>query len=408
MALIKCAECGKEISNKATTCPNCGCPIEKEKKKVRIVKIGKYALRCAVFIDNQSIGQVGVGSQKSIELMLPIGTHYISTITQVKNQSTLIGTDGTNAIATPLTTSTSQEQDGKQFEINENDELIEIEILTKGSFSGSTGRCVVGNINKYDKTNISVKNEELKKISENQQVRKQTTNIILDIVIAIILFLIVNIFSIVIALNPTISLLLGLVISGIYLFKQFKKISYERSNGNNMGLFKSKEEKEREKLELREEIKKVWLKSYIESGFNVSKAIYIPDYQSKKNEEKDICVIVDTKNKQWAYTSKKLFNEGIVKTFSFKDVIKYDLTDNKDNIAPIDVGGVFNLGMFTKIGTTEINRKHYKFVVYMKSDDIDNATITLLNQDGYSLTIPEFDKIMEDLIKTFEYIKENK
>ncbi len=27
MALIKCTECGKEISDKATTCPNCGCPI---------------------------------------------------------------------------------------------------------------------------------------------------------------------------------------------------------------------------------------------------------------------------------------------------------------------------------------------------------------------------------------------
>ncbi|MGM9874855.1 MAG: zinc ribbon domain-containing protein [Bacilli bacterium] len=30
MALIKCAECGKEISDKATTCIHCGCPIEKE------------------------------------------------------------------------------------------------------------------------------------------------------------------------------------------------------------------------------------------------------------------------------------------------------------------------------------------------------------------------------------------
>lgn len=173
-----------------------------------------------------------------------------------------------------------------------------------------------------------------------------------------------------------------------------------------MGLFKSKEEKEREKLELREEIKKVWLKPYIENGFNVSKAIYIPDYQSKKNEEKDICVIVDTKNKQWAYTSKKLFNEGITKTFSFKDVIKYDLTDNKDNI---NMGSrIVNSGIDTRIDTFEINRKHYKFVVYMRTDDIDNSTITLLNQDGYSLTIPEFEKIMEDLIKTFEYIKENK
>ena len=26
MALIKCSECGKEISDKATSCPNCGCP----------------------------------------------------------------------------------------------------------------------------------------------------------------------------------------------------------------------------------------------------------------------------------------------------------------------------------------------------------------------------------------------
>lgn len=33
MALIKCSECGKEISDKAKVCMNCGCPIRKEKKK---------------------------------------------------------------------------------------------------------------------------------------------------------------------------------------------------------------------------------------------------------------------------------------------------------------------------------------------------------------------------------------
>ncbi len=27
MALIKCPECGKEISDKAAACPNCGCPL---------------------------------------------------------------------------------------------------------------------------------------------------------------------------------------------------------------------------------------------------------------------------------------------------------------------------------------------------------------------------------------------
>lgn len=30
MSLINCQECGKEISDKASSCPNCGCPINKE------------------------------------------------------------------------------------------------------------------------------------------------------------------------------------------------------------------------------------------------------------------------------------------------------------------------------------------------------------------------------------------
>lgn len=29
MALIKCPECGKEISDKATACPNCGMPLKR-------------------------------------------------------------------------------------------------------------------------------------------------------------------------------------------------------------------------------------------------------------------------------------------------------------------------------------------------------------------------------------------
>ena len=28
MALIKCVDCGKELSDRANACPNCGCPIE--------------------------------------------------------------------------------------------------------------------------------------------------------------------------------------------------------------------------------------------------------------------------------------------------------------------------------------------------------------------------------------------
>ena len=32
MAMIKCPECGKEFSDKAAACPNCGCPISEVKK----------------------------------------------------------------------------------------------------------------------------------------------------------------------------------------------------------------------------------------------------------------------------------------------------------------------------------------------------------------------------------------
>lgn len=35
MALIKCSECGKEISDKADTCNGCGAPIKKLKIKVK-------------------------------------------------------------------------------------------------------------------------------------------------------------------------------------------------------------------------------------------------------------------------------------------------------------------------------------------------------------------------------------
>lgn len=34
MALIKCPECGKNISDKAEACPNCGCPMEYESDNV--------------------------------------------------------------------------------------------------------------------------------------------------------------------------------------------------------------------------------------------------------------------------------------------------------------------------------------------------------------------------------------
>ena len=42
MALINCSECGKEISDKAVACPNCGCPVELMVKIEKDPEIIKY------------------------------------------------------------------------------------------------------------------------------------------------------------------------------------------------------------------------------------------------------------------------------------------------------------------------------------------------------------------------------
>lgn len=62
MSLIKCPECGKEISDKAKTCINCGCPLDEiiTSGEVRIKMpndivegwIGLFSSRNASIVDN--------------------------------------------------------------------------------------------------------------------------------------------------------------------------------------------------------------------------------------------------------------------------------------------------------------------------------------------------------------------
>ena len=42
MGMIKCTECGKEMSDKASVCPNCGCPIEDIKAKLGEIEACKW------------------------------------------------------------------------------------------------------------------------------------------------------------------------------------------------------------------------------------------------------------------------------------------------------------------------------------------------------------------------------
>ena len=64
MALINCPECGKEISDKAASCPNCGCPIEKrEKDDKKIVTFDEA-------FDSNFISKINPGAAKKARSMI--------------------------------------------------------------------------------------------------------------------------------------------------------------------------------------------------------------------------------------------------------------------------------------------------------------------------------------------------
>ena len=165
MALIKCSECGKEFSDKANACPNCACPVEKEKIKVKIYNKGGFTTKCSVSIDNLPVGQLGgmmLGKQKDIEISLPIGTHYIGVSTQIEHGGQITGVVGVG-----------QEQDGKQFEIATNDKYLEIEIVAKGSFTGTSGRYCVGNIKHYNSKELKTLQEQEQNIEKEKEQKRQ-------------------------------------------------------------------------------------------------------------------------------------------------------------------------------------------------------------------------------------------
>ena len=81
MALIKCSECGKEISNKASVCPHCGMPLRSEdrgtydinkKKKKQWFLINPDA---TITVDNSD--KYKLKNDSSIKISLTTGEHTI-------------------------------------------------------------------------------------------------------------------------------------------------------------------------------------------------------------------------------------------------------------------------------------------------------------------------------------------
>lgn len=81
MALIKCPECGKEISDKASSCPNCGMPLRREVRgtyDVVITRENQWFLinpDATITVDNVDKYKLKNGS--SIKIPMPTGDHTL-------------------------------------------------------------------------------------------------------------------------------------------------------------------------------------------------------------------------------------------------------------------------------------------------------------------------------------------
>ena len=64
MALIFCPECGKQVSDLAKACPNCGYPIE---EKIQPFKDAKdFGINSSGIITTSNMEQISVKSEKSV------------------------------------------------------------------------------------------------------------------------------------------------------------------------------------------------------------------------------------------------------------------------------------------------------------------------------------------------------
>ena len=138
MALIKCPECGREISDKAFACPNCGSPVPQKMIPVHIERGSTIyiAVQCVVYIDGSIVGELKSGAY--LDITLPVGTHSVSTESSVR----MLG----------MSTSATRGIRGMQFEIKSTTRSVDIRIKTKPSWTGGTGKCVVDSVdvNNYE------------------------------------------------------------------------------------------------------------------------------------------------------------------------------------------------------------------------------------------------------------------
>ena len=78
MAMIKCKECGHDVSDKASVCPNCGCPIEKgtnhvSNKPVKNSKTKSWFLLALLFIMTYNGFTLRIGATNYYDVRVNLG-----------------------------------------------------------------------------------------------------------------------------------------------------------------------------------------------------------------------------------------------------------------------------------------------------------------------------------------------
>ena len=121
MALINCPDCGKEFSDKATACPNCGCPLEIKKIPVYFKRKKAFsgsAISGNVFVDGAIVGSAGNGAE--FKLMLSPGQHSIQVDSKVQAAFSAVNSRS------------------KMLNIPENAKRVDVEIKVDNSLSFSS------------------------------------------------------------------------------------------------------------------------------------------------------------------------------------------------------------------------------------------------------------------------------
>lgn len=180
-----------------------------------------------------------------------------------------------------------------------------------------------------------------------------------------------------------------------------------------MGLFKSKEQKLKEKAEKARIRQEQAIQPLIDKGIKPSKVI---DFPVVMEEYQYRFFVVDTENKKWCIST-NLFNkttksyDNEIKIFDFSDFVNYEIIEGKeknDIITSLPAG----YGMLAS-STTDLSLiTRYEVFITTTLKEIDDSSLTLpLIWATTNITAPLYKQaktVAEEMKKTLEYIKNNK